>query len=101
MRFWVTAVLVAVTACTSAPLPPENPLETDAIKDAATAIQTGQEACLAAWALPQARKDPDWHTRFHSRVWRVWFGDERCQGFGSDLDAATGKKIGDCSICVA
>jgi len=93
---------VVLTACSSVlPPAPEKPLETDAIKDRATAIRMGQDACVAAWALPRARKEPGWYADLHNRVWHVAQRYKACEGFGSDLDAATGKQIGGCSICVA
>ena len=90
---------IALTACRTFPLP-EKPAPTDAIQDAATAIRMGQEACLAAWVLPGARKESDWYARLNNRVWHVALKGKACEGFGSDLDAATGKQIGGCSVCV-
>ncbi|MBV8798816.1 MAG: hypothetical protein JOY77_01220 [Alphaproteobacteria bacterium] len=60
----------------------------------------GQEACVAQWALPRARKESGWYAELHNRVWHVAQRYEACEGFGSDLDAASGKQIGGCSICV-
>ncbi len=97
---WATVfVVVALGACASEP-PAELPLQTDAIKDADAAIRMGQEACLAAWALPRARKEPGWYAELHNRIWHVAQRYNACESFGSDLEAATGKQIGGCSICV-
>ena len=96
------AGFVLLTACSSGEVfPPENALATDAVRDEATAIRIGQEECLAAWALPRARTEPGWQATLHNRIWHVGLVGKACESFSSDLDAATGKRIGECSICVA
>jgi len=91
------AGLVLLAACTSLS---EQPLADDKIKDEATAIRLGQEGCLAPWAVALSRKESGWKAVLHNRVWHVWLEGKACESFGSNWDAATGKKIGDCSICV-
>jgi hypothetical protein len=99
MKRAVFAGAFALAACSNPPLL-EKALPTDIIKDAATAIRMGQEACLAAPALPGAQKETGWYARLNKRVWHVALRGEACESFGSDLDAATGKQIGTCSFCL-
>lgn len=95
---------LALSACSDVDLvnlEKSQPLETDTVKDVATAIRIGQQECLAARAIARAQKEHNWQARFHNRVWHVWEQEGFCEGFGSDLDSATGERIGGCSICVA
>ena len=97
----LAAGLISLAACSSDEvLNSDRPLDTDMIKDPATAIRLGQEACLATWALTRARTEPDWKASLHNRMWHFWLQGKSCEVVGGDLDAATGKQIGGCSVCV-
>jgi hypothetical protein len=100
-RWWALFLLVialTVTACAVT----DPPLPSDVVQDAQAAIRIGQETCLAKEALRHARQERDWHAKFSHGVWRTWEGDEAglCQSFGTNINAATGKSDGSCSICV-
>jgi hypothetical protein len=95
------AVILLTVLLASCVAPSESPLATDSVKDAATAIRIGQEACLDPVYLPRARAETNWHAELHQGFWEVWEQGRDCRFFGANISAATGKQEGTCSICVA
>jgi hypothetical protein len=83
----------------SAPL--EAPLSTDLVKDEATAIRLGQEACVNVQYLERAQKEGGWHAELHKGIWRTWQKTGVCESFGTSISAATGQSDGSCTICVS
>ena len=79
----------------------ERPLSTDLVRDEATDIRLGQEACVNSLNLQRTRKDGGWRAELHNGVWRTWPKTGACESFGTKISAATGKSDGSCAVCAA
>jgi hypothetical protein len=93
MRWLTVLILVGLlAACAS-----QQPLTTDLVKDADSAIALGKKECVPDW-LVGARQSKDWHARLHYGTWEVWQGDRNCPNTGAQVSSADGKT--NCTVCV-
>jgi hypothetical protein len=87
--------LILLSACATSP---ETSLPTDAVRDAAAAIEIGK-ACDLSKGSVQGK----WRARLHGRKWHVRFDTpdcgESCPTYSGDVDAATGA-LGPCEFQV-
>jgi hypothetical protein len=90
-------LLAEVAVACAAPAPIELPLKTDAVRDAASAIRIGIDACVSKRVV---QPPPDaMHATLHGGYWHVWEAGRACKVFSNDVRAADGKPS-ECSICV-
>jgi hypothetical protein len=100
MSRWVIIILAAlnVGACADEASRPEQPLQSDVVKDAASAIRIMLDHCLSKNVTQPPSETM--HATLHNGIWHVWEAGKSCEVVAADVTAADGKP-GLCSICLA
>jgi hypothetical protein len=95
MKANVLTVAVVLSGCAAQS---EVPLQTDAVKDEATAIRLGQEACEEQFKYrPSAHAGETWHAQLEQGVWHAWRDNGPDAYLKTDIEAATGKTAKKCT----
>jgi hypothetical protein len=74
-----------------------TPTKQNAVRDAATAIRIGLDACVSKKVVQPSLSDM--HAELRNGSWHVWEQGGKCEVFSTDVDAVTGA-AGPCSVCV-